>query len=699
MSMDAGAARRERHAIWIADRVMQSTSHQLVMASEDFPQPYAVLAMVALLTVAGIRAMMVRGASMPTIGSTASLDNLAFTLLAAVSFMVLASALAQCRYTRKLGQLFSDRLLCTADNWERETLRSFVEFGTWLCVCWSTANSAGSWLLGCCCATVAGCVVILCGEWLTRVCARLQGWLRSWCGERDCGAAASDLYGLASGLVLLLSVYGHGVLTLIYEHVSDLLLACFLAGLAGFALLTIANLVAAWPPTRRAGRLLQARVAPYQTALNWRAHPLRSAIEFCTFLGTTLGVYSARRSLVHAVQAGTLAGILVVLAGEYATCSATSEGRAIERIAGAASPRARGARGQGERTSTSPPRPHRSPSSEWLAPLSPSRVASVVRAIRRFPSHGQRLDDRGGDVASRSLLQLPSDLTQCVLERCDVETLRVAKAGCTWLRANCRDALTARLKAEAGKDWEIVREVSEAESSWTASLEASLEAAAKERQEAAVTAPASVGARCRDETWAAGPGGQLEDRLAQLFTERPVACLAALDSWDGGLASHALSAPPVQRAIMSLLEKPDGLFCLLEGFRKWRDMGEVATVLEAQLEAWHLRRLDVFITSLRWPSMGKAARLAHALYHRDSEFRHTVTGLNNRMQHEVRHGRLDPSAHLEFVIHMGQCMSEGPGTWLGDLVAWVCVLIYFVTSGASRIARILTAKRARRRRW
>ena len=90
--------------------------------------------------------------------------------------------------------------------------------------------------------------------------------------------------------------------------------------------------------------------------------------------------------------------------------------------------------------------------------------------------------------------------------------------------------------------------------------------------------------------------------------------------------------------------------------------------------------------------MGKAARLTFALYRRDSEFKHTVTGLNNRLLLEVRSGHLDRTQHLEFALHMGQWMGER-SSWLGDLVAWACVVLFCITSGLSRATEIITSKR------
>ena len=96
-------------------------------------------------------------------------------------------------------------------------------------------------------------------------------------------------------------------------------------------LLLTAKLLAAWPPTRRAGLLIEGRRiwSPGQTLANWRDYPLRSAGEACSFVGITLGVY-ASRSLTLAVQAGAFSGMVVCLLGEL---FAPSEGQGEDRSA------------------------------------------------------------------------------------------------------------------------------------------------------------------------------------------------------------------------------------------------------------------------------------------------------------------------------------------------------------------------------
>ena len=507
--------------------------------------------------------------------------TLALSSLLGVAFIVPASLLTHFSYTRKLGSLLLKRLLCTIDNWERETLRSFVELGTWLCVCLATAEATGSWMLALTCATSAGCVVILCGEAATCHCASLERWLRSWWGGDE--EPEERMAGLVSGSALVLSVYGYGLLSLIYECLSDILLACCLAGLAAFGLLTCANLVAAWPPTRRAGRLLQARVAPYQTLLNWRKYPLRSATEVCAFLGVTLGVHSSTDSYALAVQAGTLAGITIVLSGEAVTHLAIA-------------PTANGGNERGVLLLA-----------PLIAPLSPASLARLGRRFRppRLVEPAETLLDLydtprfelSGSCAVCSCRLLPplhprarprtsvprscvrpSDVLHHILMRCDADTLRVAKACCGAFRAHCRGALTRSLKAEAGRDWAIVREVSEAEGA--CAMEATRALARLHCHLGATGASMTPGERIV--TFA--DGDRVTRRLSQICVKHPVAFLAALDSWNARHVERALGTPPIVDCLHRLLRRPGGLSTVLKGFEKWRDMNEVADVLEAHLD-------------------------------------------------------------------------------------------------------------------
>jgi delta8-fatty-acid desaturase len=208
----------------------------------------------------------------------------------------------------------------TVRNWETETLRSFIELTTWLGGIWLAFDTTNSWLVALLCGTLSGWVLVLGGEALTPCLREVEARIRCAYdiasptekspGRRRAGGGSRAV--LVDPAIFML--YGTGVLRLIYHNVSDILAACVLAGLAGCALLAISKLIAAWPPTRRAGAILQDRIL--NTWANWRAFPARSATEACSFLGCTTGAMARYRQPLFAVQAGLLAGMLVCLFSE-----------------------------------------------------------------------------------------------------------------------------------------------------------------------------------------------------------------------------------------------------------------------------------------------------------------------------------------------------------------------------------------------
>ena len=59
-------------------------------------------------------------------------------LFACVAFVFIAAALSRWPLTRRTGSILIGRVINAVENWERETLRSFVEMFVWLGVSWST---------------------------------------------------------------------------------------------------------------------------------------------------------------------------------------------------------------------------------------------------------------------------------------------------------------------------------------------------------------------------------------------------------------------------------------------------------------------------------------------------------------------------------------------------------------------------------
>jgi len=247
--------------------------------------------------------------------------------LSSLCFVVTGLLLASCTPTASLGRMLMDRVLNTRANWETDALRSFCEVGVWLGVIWSTflASSGGvdGFVFALVCGTVAGCAIAVTGEALQGPMRALEKDLRDCLTKREQGAASSACkrnkdstdVSLKSSLMLLLSFYGYGTMSILYENCTDILAACCLIGAAGLVLWLVSNLIESFGPTRRAGITLQERIL--HTSENWHRYPMRSAIESTFWFGVVIGTYELHGNVQLALQAGTLSGIIICLGGEY----------------------------------------------------------------------------------------------------------------------------------------------------------------------------------------------------------------------------------------------------------------------------------------------------------------------------------------------------------------------------------------------
>ena len=207
-------------------------------------------------------------------GGKVTIEAFTLSMLCSVTFLVGANSLMLFDITSKAGAILLHRSTPAKiiDNWEKETLRSFVELSIWLGTSWWTLQLTGSGMTALACGTATGWIVVFCGEFLTGTLRTLERRIRRACGEDE-----DECTSLASGSVTLCCLYGYGGLSTIFQHSDDILTACCLAGLAGLLLLTSAKLITAWPPTRRCGEMLQDRVLNAYD--NWGSCPTRSATE------------------------------------------------------------------------------------------------------------------------------------------------------------------------------------------------------------------------------------------------------------------------------------------------------------------------------------------------------------------------------------------------------------------------------------
>jgi len=250
--------------------------------------------------------------------------------------------------TRHAGHVLISRIVDAGRNWETEILRSFIELFCSLSVIWYTFMLGGQKVLSSLLLGVAsGVAVIFCGELLTQPLRWLEENVRRSWGDADGDCTSTALEKQRTGCSLtLLGLYGWGALRLIYQHTSDILLASIVSSTMFFSMMIVSKLITAYPPTKAAGEVLQDRFL--RSPHNWRARPLRSAIELSTCVGITLCTYGLTAGqLLLSLQAGIFAGMLVCAVNEAVASRALRRAvvAAVGRLAYRAAPYAVGTLG------------------------------------------------------------------------------------------------------------------------------------------------------------------------------------------------------------------------------------------------------------------------------------------------------------------------------------------------------------------
>jgi sphingolipid 8-(E/Z)-desaturase len=278
-------------------------------------------------------------------------------------------------------------------NWEDETLRSFIELCIWLGVCWGTWGHSKSVLQSVLCGSFAGCFVAIIGDTTAPYIKNLETILQraslEAAGEHSANNEIDNLkvtntidndnsngsgsiqsnnsinetsstYNSnnlhashensrhtmtskgqtfmeresdaifdtrKSGTLLTLTIYGYNLFSMTYSICNDLILAAVICASAATILLSVARIFLQYERTKRLGRVIQDRI--FCTFENWSTHPMRSTLESMIWTGVTIGAYTAYGSLLLAIQAGTLTGILICVFGELNTLG-TDDGASEE---------------------------------------------------------------------------------------------------------------------------------------------------------------------------------------------------------------------------------------------------------------------------------------------------------------------------------------------------------------------------------
>eukprot|EP00930_Biecheleria_cincta_P023830 TRINITY_DN17142_c0_g3_i1.p1 TRINITY_DN17142_c0_g3~~TRINITY_DN17142_c0_g3_i1.p1 ORF type:complete len:963 (-),score=145.10 TRINITY_DN17142_c0_g3_i1:263-3109(-) len=249
-----------------------------------------------------------------------SLTALALAGLAGASFSVCGVVLVQWPLTASLGKKLVRRVTHARSNWETDALRSFCEVGIWLGVLWGTfrqsGGGAGGIVVALICSTFAGCLLAIMGDALQEHLRAFENRSRDMSASpkhAEKGVRVSEAFP-NSGPMLMMALYGHGAIQIIYQHSTNIVISCLLGSLAGLGLLMASKLLQLWPPMRHAGVTLQHRIT--NTADNWRKFPIRSAIESTFWGGIVIGTYEFHGDALQALQVGTVTGIIICLSSE-----------------------------------------------------------------------------------------------------------------------------------------------------------------------------------------------------------------------------------------------------------------------------------------------------------------------------------------------------------------------------------------------
>ena len=203
--------------------------------------------------------------------------------------------------TRVAGLCLQDRILNSRENWKTQPIRSFVEIGCWLGTTYGSFALSGELFLALQLGTFAAIVVTLFGEYCRN----------NLLVEDD---QTHENRSKVLPFILLLGYIGIGTFTWIFENMRRIELALFLTIIACVTLLTVADILIRWKPTRVAGYLLQKRVL--NSKENWSLHPVRSFIEVGVWMGVIYGSYAMYHNVLVAVHVGTISGTVVILSGE-----------------------------------------------------------------------------------------------------------------------------------------------------------------------------------------------------------------------------------------------------------------------------------------------------------------------------------------------------------------------------------------------
>lgn len=297
--------------------------------------------------------------------------------------------------TNRPGRLITERVLYCERNWSEKPMRSFAEVSVWLAVIYSSYVYYQDIIVCTLLGTFSGALATLSSEYLkteVQKCSRHP--------EPPTQPLAPDLSAFLP-FMLPFAYFLVFFLKLIFDHMTNILLATTLATLAGAAFIFAAELVASWAPTRQAGRVLINRWK--YSPRNWCYHPIRSFFEVASWLFTIFATYAVTNEIFLAVRVGTMVAVVICLTDSrlfqcdvHAHCKLDHLQRSQEK---ASATKVRIPRSSTRTWSITEVAKHNTPEDLWI--IIDNKVYDVTSWLSRHPGGSVILKFGGADASDQ----------------------------------------------------------------------------------------------------------------------------------------------------------------------------------------------------------------------------------------------------------------------------------------------------------
>lgn len=218
-------------------------------------------------------------------------------------------------WLEKILTMLLDRFTNVRANWQKQTLRSFLELGCWACVTYGSWKAYGDILWAIEFGTFIGMIMSICDEVVAEIGRYLFEIMMQYPegrhSLRSMGFDGKTIYEQQSEVTVFSTIlFG----TLGFITMSSMMNPYFTMYMAavGTAFFTVGQLFALWLPTRQIGLTIQSRWTNIHE--NWTSHFKRSCMELISWIGTSCWIYSVtQHNIFLSVQLSALMGIAICL--------------------------------------------------------------------------------------------------------------------------------------------------------------------------------------------------------------------------------------------------------------------------------------------------------------------------------------------------------------------------------------------------